>query len=241
MLTKSCPVQVKAPQGADDGTFEAIVSVFGNVDTYGDKVLPGAFTDTLAEWGAKGDPIPVLWSHRSEDPDYHIGHVVEAKETEAGLWVRGQLDLESAKAAQVYRLLKGRRVTQFSFAYDVLDGAMVEAEGEKFYELRKLKLYEVGPTLIGVNQQTELLGVKAVSELAGEVASGHLEVTTLRNLHKALGKVLSAHNADDDTAKASEPAKDEEPSVVKSEEPMRCAPASVTSDLLAVASLDIAS
>lgn len=163
MQVKTFPGRVKAAgeDGADEGVFEAIVSVFGNVDTYGDKVMRGAFAETLAEWKASGDPIPVLWSHMSHDPDYHIGEVLEAEEREEGLWVKARIDLDEPKSRKVYKLLKGRRVTQFSFAYDVLDGAMAKSDGESVYELRKLKLYEVGPCLIGVNQQTELLAVKA--------------------------------------------------------------------------------
>ena len=164
MKIKSFPGRVKAAgeeDGAEEGVFEAIVSAFGNVDSYGDRVVKGAFADTLAEWKASGDPIPVLWSHLSHDPDYHIGEVLEAAETDEGLWVKARLDLDEPKSRKIYRLLKGRRVKQFSFAYDVMDGASVKSDGEDVYELRKLKLYEVGPTLIGVNQETQLLAVKA--------------------------------------------------------------------------------
>jgi HK97 family phage prohead protease len=236
MHTKSCPVQIKAVgDGTEDGTFEAIVSAFGNVDTYGDRVMPGAFTDTLAEWEAKGAPIPVLWSHMSQDPDYHIGYVEKAEERPEGLWVQARLDLEGPKAQQVYRLLKGKRVTQFSFAYDVIDGAEVKADGgngNSVYELRKLKLYEVGPTLIGVNQETELLAVKAARRAlvdyesdvkAGRVLSAKNE-TALRAAYDAIGGVL-ATLSDDGKAKVSEPANDEDPHGGKSEEPTRDTPA----------------
>jgi HK97 family phage prohead protease len=205
MLTKAAPVRVKAGEqdGLGEGQFEAVVSVFGNVDSYGDVVMPGAFAETLAEWEKSGNPIPVLWSHLSHDPDYHIGYVVEAKETAEGLWVRGQLDLDAPKAKQVYRLLSGHRVTQFSFAYDVLDAAYAERDGEKVYELRKLKVYEVGPTLIGANQETRLIGVKA-----GQPCP-------------ACGQQI------DGKATATAPAKSEEPDGAKDEEPNGAAPADV--------------
>ncbi|WP_420123199.1 HK97 family phage prohead protease [Nakamurella sp.] len=163
MKVKTFPGRVKAAgePGTDEGVFEAIVSVFGNVDSVGDVVMPGAFTDTLAEWAAKGDPIPVLWSHMSHDPDYHIGEVIEAKEVDEGLWVKARIDLDEPKSRKVFKLLKGRRVTQFSFAYDIDEGGWGKRGDEEIYELRKLKLYEVGPTLIGANQDTELLAVKA--------------------------------------------------------------------------------
>lgn len=164
MKLKTCSAQIKAAgtqDGTDDGVFEAIVATY-SLDSVGDRILPGAFAETLAEWKASGGPIPVLWSHMSHDPDYHIGWVEDAEERDEGLWVKARLDLDEPKTAKIYKLLKGRRVTQFSFAYDILDGAYVENRetGESFYELRKLKLYEVGPTLIGANQDTELLSTK---------------------------------------------------------------------------------
>src|SRR5690625_1602247 len=151
MLVKSYPVRVKAAgDGEDEGTFEAIVSVFGNVDSYGDVVMPGAFKDTLAEWAERGDPIPVYWSHRMDDPAYLIGAVREARETDEGLWVKGRLRLEddpaASKARQVYGLLRDRLVTQFSFAYDEVEARPGKLDGEDVWELHKLKVYEVGPT-----------------------------------------------------------------------------------------------
>lgn len=162
---KISPARVKST--SDGGVFEAIVATY-DVDSYGDKIVPGAFAGTLADWAAKGDPIPVIWSHMSHDPEAHIGVVELAEERAEGLWVRGRLDLDAPKAAQAYRLLKGRRVTQFSFAYDVKAGAPGVHDGSPVFELHQLDLFEVGPCLIGVNQQTELLAVKAAGPLPPE-------------------------------------------------------------------------
>jgi HK97 family phage prohead protease len=181
-----------------EGQFRALVSVFGNVDSTGDKVMPGAFANTLKAWEDKGDPIPVIWSHDWSNPFAHIGHVVKATETDDGLEVHGQLDVDGDNplAAQVYRLMKGRRVTQFSFAYDVLDGGWGKArrkddheeddgeddsgdEPEDVFELRELALYEVGPCLLGVNQSTDLLDVKAL--VAAEVKAALAVITNPTN------------------------------------------------------------
>ncbi|MFI7249798.1 HK97 family phage prohead protease [Micromonospora chalcea] len=206
MLIKTAPARIKAAGKADglgDGEFEAIVSVFGNVDSYGDVVMPGAFVDVLDEWKAKGDPIPVIWSHNWYDPFAHIGTVLEAKETEQGLWVKGLVDLdpEARTAAQVYRLLKGRRVTQFSFAYDVADASWAERDGQDVYELRKFgALYEVGPCLVGANQETELIAAKA-RQLAAGVKEGRVlaqaHVDRLKSAHTALGEVIAAAETSD--------------------------------------------
>lgn len=203
MRTKDFTAKVKAAGVADglaEGQFVAIVSVFGNEDSVGDVVRPGAFTETLAEWGEKGDPIPVIWSHAWGDPFAHVGVVVKAVETLQGLEVTGQIDdLDTnPTSAQVYRLLKGRRVTQFSFAYDVKEGAWVEDESHRYggyYELRRLKLHEVGPCLVGANQETELLAAKAHGLARGAKAGRVLSQAnydSLSKAHAAIGEVLAA-------------------------------------------------
>jgi HK97 family phage portal protein/HK97 family phage prohead protease len=199
---KTCPVTIKAAgtqDGTEDGVFEAIVATW-DLDSVGDRIIKGAFEETLKDWVAKGDPIPVLWSHMSYDPDYHIGEVLEAKETDEGLWVKARIDLdeEEKKARKVYKLLKGRRVTQFSFAYDIEQGAFVQdhEEDEYYFELRKLKLYEVGPCLIGANQETELLTIKngrPSSAPALSMPDGLVKVAECLASLKS-GRVLSAKN-----------------------------------------------
>jgi hypothetical protein len=84
--------------------------------------------------------------------------VQQAEERDGeGLWVKGLLDLDNPTGRQVYKLLKGGRVTNFSFAYDVIDSEMKD---DGINALQELKLYEVGPTLIGCNQSTRTLAVK---------------------------------------------------------------------------------
>ena len=227
MKIKNQPVKIKAgpDDGLDEGQFQAYASVFGNKDSYGDVVMPGAFTETLKEWEASGAPIPLLFGHNMSDPDYNIGHAISVVEDDHGLLGTYQLDLENPKAVQVYRLLKGRRINQMSFAYDVIEGgpAKSEALGE-YYELRKLKSYEHSVVPIGANQETEILAVKHLAQAvkAGRVLSAKNE-TALRDARDAIDSVLSALDSTDDQEKASTsgPAKDEEPSGAKSEEPTR--------------------
>lgn len=163
-----CKAAVSTDQDAPDltdGQFRAVVAVFDNVDSHGDVVVKGAFTETLNEWADRGDEIPVIWSHDWADPFSHIGTVKSATETDRGLEILGEIPQEdrdsNPRAAQVYRLLKSRRITQFSFAFDVLEGGEVDRDGRRVTELRRLKLHEVGPCLLGVNQSTELGSIKA--------------------------------------------------------------------------------
>ena len=212
MRTMEVTAKVKAagiPDGLADGQFVALVSVFNNEDTYGDVVRPGAFTETLQEWESKGDDIPVIWSHQWSDPFAHIGRVVKAVETLQGLEVTGQIEdlAENDTAAQVYRLLKGRRVTQFSFAYDVGEGGWITDDNHPwggYYELRRLDLHEVGPCLLGVNRETELLAAKAANLAAGAKAGRVLSqknFDALTAAHTSIGEVLAAATPEPDKAR----------------------------------------
>jgi uncharacterized protein len=240
MQFKTAPTQVKNVD-PETGVFEAYVAIFDNRDSYGDIMRKGSFEQTLSDWRTKDAPIPVLWSHRTDDPDMNLGHVLEAKETDRGLWIKAQLDLESPKARTVHRLMKGGRVREFSFAYEVLDGGVGTKDGETFYEVRSVKLHEVGPTPIGANPQTELLDVKAAAEeiqvhiKAGRVLSAKNDtivrevITELESAAVALKSVLPDEKADevrDETSDEKEPpASDEKssPAVATPSPPVRLA------------------
>jgi uncharacterized protein len=218
MYVKEFRSHVKAAGAADglkEGQVRAIVSVFNNIDSVGDVVMPGAFDEDLVAWASKGDPIPAIWSHDWRDPFSHIGTVIEATPVEKGLETLYEIDLDNPKAAQVYRLLKGRRVTQSSFAYDIVEADWAtrkdEATGHEYevYELRKLHLIEVGPTLVGANQETELLAVKS-AEFARSIKAGRVlsakNFESLKAAHEAIGGVLNtATPADDDKTSGREP------------------------------------
>lgn len=180
MVTKHAHALIKADDNTtalEEGQFVAYASTFTRTpDAYGDIVAKGAFEKSLKEWEESGNVLPVLFGHRMDDPDYNIGAVLKAVEDEHGLKVYGQLDLDSPKGAQVYRLIKGRRLSQLSFAFDVVDAGTVTLEdGTKATELRELKLYEVSLVPIGANQETEVLAVKeAVQVVAQSVKAGRI-------------------------------------------------------------------
>ena len=142
---------------AEQGIFEAIVAVFGNIDRGGDKIMPGAFAATLDDWQKRDRPIPVVFAHEWDNLDAHIGEVLEAKEVEEGLYVKAQLDMEESFAQRVFKRLKKRTLAEFSFSYEIIKD--VVKDGVR--ELHALELLEVGPCLVGMNPDTRLLSAKA--------------------------------------------------------------------------------
>lgn len=232
MHIKTAPADVTAgpDAGLTEGQFVAYASVFGNVDSYGDIVQPGAFTKSLEAWDASANVLPVLWGHDSADPFSNIGSVVSAVEDERGLKVTGQLDLDTPKGAQVYRLLKGGRINSMSFAYDVADETKDEDTGANL--LKALDLREVSVVMYPANPEAAVLAVKAaveaLTEKAGRVLSSANE-TSLRDVRTSLAGVVKSMDAvlasmstpEPGKTSTSGPVKDEEPSQAKSEEPSR--------------------
>jgi len=193
---KSMPFKVKAAGPADglnEGQFVAYCSVFGNKDSYGDIVDPGAFTRTLDEWQSKGATIPVIWGHDMEDAFATIGGVEAAEQDDTGLKVTCTLDLDNPTGAQVYRLVKGRRVNTMSFAYGVRDAQ----EADDGYHLKDLDLYEVSVVHVPANPMAEILAVKSATAAllkAGRTLSAKNE-TSLRDARDAIDSVLASLDA----------------------------------------------
>ena len=154
-----------------DGIVEGYASTFDREpDSYGDVVAKGAFEESLARWRESGKPIPLLYGHSTDDPEYNIGKVIDAYEDERGLFVRAEFDADNPKAQYVRKLVQQGRLYQFSFAYQVLDAGTVELDsGLEAYELRKLDIFEVSLVQIPANQHAEVVEVKAATP---EVKSG---------------------------------------------------------------------
>jgi len=233
MKLKDWKIEIKADDGGL-GEFTAYASTFTREpDAYGDVIAKGAFTKTLADWADSGNTLPIYYGHRLDDPDYNIGAIIEAAEDDHGLKVVGKLDLEKAKAAQVYDLLRAKRLSQLSFGFNVLDEETVTLDdGRKANELREIKLYEVSLVPVGANEDTEVLAVKEaarkVASKAGRVISAKTEkelVDAVADMGVALGAVQSATkkiqavleplNDSEEAAPASAPAKAAQPARAK--------------------------
>lgn len=206
MKTKKLELKIDRIGAKDNltaGQFTGYASVFGNVDSVGDKIIKGAFSESLKDFGNGGAGIPCYWCHETSDPEMNLGTTLEATEDEHGLFVKVQLDLDNPKAAYAYKLLKEQRVRQMSFAYQVTDG-----ENRKdCFEITGCKIFEVSIVPVGANQATSIESVKALqdeddettpepsenTEGTGEDDSENGEtdlIEDLQNLEEQLAKIV---------------------------------------------------
>lgn len=149
----------KAETVSEDGTFTGYGSVFGNVDSYGEIVAPGAFKKSLALIKASGDPVPALWQHRSGEP---IGGYTELSEDARGLKVAGFLVLEDPTAKRAHLYMQKRIVKGLSIGYYVRDSSYDEKTGIR--TLKELDLVEISIVTFPANAEAQVESVKSVSD-----------------------------------------------------------------------------
>lgn len=206
------------------GIFEGYASVFGNVDSYGDKVIKGAFSKSLAKsFPNDGAGIPCYWSHRMDDPEFILGKTVSAVEDEHGLKVRVSLDLDNPKAAAAYRALKAGAVNQMSFAYEVVDSHFVPEKGAKFggvNELRELNIFEVSVVQIGANTATSIDMVKSAMKNDDSVSiSTPGAIEQLEEAVEILRNIIDSAKADSSDEESDSESNSEEPETANEEAP----------------------
>ena len=119
-----------------DGIFEGYASLFGVVDLGRDRVMPGAFRDSLARKGTHA--VKLLWQH---DPAHPLGVWEEIVEDARGLKVRGRLDLAVAKAREVHALMRSGAVDGLSIGFRAERSRKDAATGVR--QLERLDLWEV--------------------------------------------------------------------------------------------------
>lgn len=183
MKTKHLSLQVKSAD-LEEGTISGYASVFGNVDSYGDIVVKGAFSKSIEKIEKTGKVISVFYGHNMEDPRANIGRVIELREDNHGLFFKAQLDLSGDTYGRlVYGQLGDGRLDSLSFGFSVLNGANTEAG----YELRELELYEISVVPVPANQEALITEVKAGRAISAK------NMDLIRRAYEALGELLDAY------------------------------------------------
>lgn len=181
--TKHFELRVKSVD-AEAGVISGYASVFGNVDSYGDIVIKGAFLKSIEKAEKTGKVISVFYGHNMEDPRANIGRVIELREDNHGLFFKAQLDLSGDTYGRlVYEQLKDGRLDSLSFGFSIIEGANTEAG----YELRELELYEISVVPIPANQEALITEVKAGRAISAK------NMDLIRRAYEALGELLDAY------------------------------------------------
>lgn len=102
-----------AEADSDAGTFSGYASIFGEPDSYGDTIRPGAFRKSLTENRSIGGPS-MFWDHNRSEP---IGVWTDLQEDARGLRATGRIITDTTRGADVWRLMKGKAVNGLSIGF----------------------------------------------------------------------------------------------------------------------------
>lgn len=157
-----------APPDSNDMTFEGYGAVFGNVDSYGDVIQPGAFAESLAA-SAKSGVWPAMllqhggWGMGAEDMT-PIGIWTSLSEDGIGLKVTGKL-ADTARGREAYALLKMEprpAISGLSIGYIAKEWAQRSKPEEPRRTLKKVDLMEVSLVTFPANGKARISAVKAL-------------------------------------------------------------------------------
>lgn len=198
MKFKTFPTQWKAT--GTEGEIQAWVSVYDNVDSYGDRVKFGAFAKSLSEM------TPALvWQHDLKQP---IGKTIAMEEVPAGdarlpdnikerggLLATGLLNLNTTAGRDAYEHVKFGSVDQYSFGYDEV---LTSQNDDGTKNLNEVKLYEWSLVTLGANPMTQTQSIKSMNiedklaALSALVDNAEEHAHAFADMKQKAGRVLNS-------------------------------------------------
>lgn len=152
--TRAFTLSLKAT--GDDGTIEGYGSVFGVLDNWDDIIAKGAFAASLAAHKAAGTMPAMLWQHEADEP---IGVWTEMKEDAKGLYIKGQLVLETMRGKEAHALLKAGALNGLSIGFMSKQWSY-DTETD-IRTLTEVDLWEVSLVTFPANEKARITNVKA--------------------------------------------------------------------------------
>jgi HK97 family phage major capsid protein/HK97 family phage prohead protease len=134
------------------------------IEGYATTPATDSMDDIVEPKGAEFDlPIPLLWQHKRSEP---IGHVIEAKVTDAGIWIKakfvnvkepGRLKerLDEAWQSVKYQLVQG-----LSIGFDPIEYSQIEGSwGLRFL---RWKWKELSAVTLAANEECSIEHIKSI-------------------------------------------------------------------------------
>ncbi len=150
----------------EKGSVEAVFSVFNNMDTDGDVMVPGSIKS-----GFKDNQVPMVFAHKWDQP---IGKGVISQDENKAVF-KGSFFMDTEAGKEAYALAKGMGdLQEWSFGFRIDESEVKgfqSAEMEEEIDARFIKsatVYEVSPVLVGANRETYTLAIKSGEEAVYE-------------------------------------------------------------------------
>lgn len=159
---KKIHVEFKEKDGVE-GKVRAVFSLFDDIDSDGDVVLPSAIK---SGFDPINDEVPMVWAHQWDKP---IGRGKIVKDDSKAVF-DGEFFMDTDSGSEAYKLVKNMgNLQQWSFGFRVNDSEYGKFKKDNTEEtevryLKDLSVYEVSPVLVGANQDTFTMAIKSQNQ-----------------------------------------------------------------------------
>lgn len=153
-----------------NGEFAGYGAVFGNVDSHGDVITPGAFKASLAEWGSKGRLPPMLIQHGgmglTEMAGVPVGIWESMSEDNMGLQVKGRIiNLDTERGRTIYGAMKEGAMGGLSIGYRAKKSTPGDIKLGSRRILQEIGLHEVSIVTSPSNDRAGFSYVKSAADI----------------------------------------------------------------------------
>ena len=163
-----------------EGKVEAVFSVFNEIDSDNDVVLPNSIKSGYGDRG-----VAMVWAHDWKDV---IGRGQIVQDDNKAVF-KGQFIMDTERGRDAYNTVKAMGdLQQWSFGYEVLESEngtfQKDSQDVEVRYLKDVKVWEVSPVLVGANQNTETVSVKEHTDNNEEITEKEEKETPKENTGK---------------------------------------------------------
>lgn len=169
------------------GEVEAIFATLGVKDHDGDVTLKGAFDN--------GAPVQIsAYNHASWKDALPVGKGT-IEEAGDNVVFKGQFFMDTQAGRETFAVVKGlEELGEWSYGYDTVDQERGTKDGEPVNIIKKQKVYEVSPVILGAGLTTRTTMAKALKpDYKGLTFSEHFEavLADLKELTERTAEVVT--------------------------------------------------
>ena len=143
--------------GVNIGIIRGFLATYGNTDRVGDTIAQGAFSKSIERHKKDNRSIRMFYNHNRKN--LPLGgfpiHLVEDRPK--GLFVEGEIVLDTTMGADVYALVKAKHLSDMSIGFSIVDAEMVE----DVRVLKELELWEGSIVDEPANAEAKITEVKS--------------------------------------------------------------------------------
>lgn len=183
---KAHAASIERKEAGEDGVLhiKAYALAFGNVDSWGDIIAPGACDKFLASEDFKR--MALCYQHNISEV---VGVITDAGVDEKGMWIEADV-LPTTTGKDVQTLIKAGAIKEFSIGYYATEYHFEKVDGYA-YDIRVLDaitIVEVSPVTRAANPQAVLLdakneGAEQTAEVKDEVQEDAPEIKEENHLN----------------------------------------------------------